>query len=142
MFVSLLVTGESPTCTISDDLPTSVLFYYCGSDSGETVDVRMDSFAGETGTIDVVGSGLENIPCLGKSFTKSGQDLMVDLTECVSDVQISSATLFGPRRDLRHSDQVLHSRGYPAHQLIARLCRRGDAHTQGRTRRCERDGSK
>ena len=44
----------------------------------------------QVGTIDVTGSGLESIPCLGKSFTQGGQDLMVDLTECVNDVQISS----------------------------------------------------
>ena len=61
MFVSLLVTGESLTCTGSDDLPTSVPFYYRDSDSGETVDVRMYSFAGETQTIDRTGSGLGSI---------------------------------------------------------------------------------
>ena len=65
----------------------SVAFYCWGSDSGETVEQKLDSFVGEAGTIDVTGSGLESIPCLGKSFTKSGQDFMVDLTECVSDVQ-------------------------------------------------------
>ena len=74
---SLLVTGESLTCTGSDDLSNSVPFYYHDSDSGKTVDVRMDNFAGETGTIDVTGSGLESIPCLGNSFTKSEQELMV-----------------------------------------------------------------
>ena len=102
-------------------------FYCRDSDSGETVDVRKDSFAGETETIDVTGSGLESIPCLSKSITKSGQDLMVDLTKCVSDVRFLAA-LFGPRRDLHHSDQVLRSRGWPAHQLIAGLRRCDDAH--------------
>ena len=43
-----------------------------------------------TTLIDVTGHGLESISCLEKSFTKSGQDLIVDLTECVNDVQISS----------------------------------------------------
>jgi len=90
MFASLLVTGESLTCTGSDDPSASVPFCYSGSDLGETVDVKVDSFASEAGTIDVTGSGLESISCLGKSFTKSGQDLTVDLSDCVNDVQISS----------------------------------------------------
>ena len=38
----------------------------------------------------MTGSGLESISCLGESFTKSGQDLTVDLSDCVYDVQISS----------------------------------------------------
>ena len=68
--VSLLITGESLMCTVSDDLPTSVPFYYRDSDSGVTVGVRVDSFAGETVTIDETGSDLESIPCLGRSFTE------------------------------------------------------------------------
>ena len=74
MFVSLLVTGESLTCTGSDNPSASVPFCCSGSDLGETVDVKVDSFASEAGTIDVTGSGLESY-CLGKSLTKSGQDL-------------------------------------------------------------------
>ena len=53
-------------------------FFFSGSDLGETVDVKVDSFASEAGTTDVAGSGLESISCLGESFTNSGQDLMVD----------------------------------------------------------------
>merc|ERR1711945_84718 len=56
---------------------------------GETVDVKVDSFTNEAGTIDITGSGLESISCLGKSFSKSGQDLSVDLSDCVDDVQIN-----------------------------------------------------
>ena len=78
MFVSLLVTGESLTCTVRDDPSTSVTMCYSGFDLGETVDVKMDTITSETETFDVTGSGLESIPCLGKSLTKSGQDLMVD----------------------------------------------------------------
>ena len=51
--------------------------------------MKVDSFASEAGTTDVAGSGLESISCLGKSFTKSGHDLTVDLSDCVND-QISS----------------------------------------------------
>ena len=38
IFASLLVTGESLTCTGSDDPSTSVPFCYSGSDLGETAD--------------------------------------------------------------------------------------------------------
>ena len=38
MFASLLVTGESLTCTGSDDPLASVPFCYSGSDLGETSD--------------------------------------------------------------------------------------------------------
>ena len=47
MFASLLVTGESLTCTGSDDPSASVPFCYSGSDLGETVDVKVDSFGSE-----------------------------------------------------------------------------------------------
>ena len=38
MFASLLVTGESLTCTGSDDPSASVPFCYSSSDLGETAD--------------------------------------------------------------------------------------------------------
>merc|ERR1711916_369628 len=76
--------------TGSDDPSASVPFCYSGADLGETVDVKVDSFTNEAGTIDITGSGLESISCLGKSFSKSGQDLSVDLSDCVNDVQINS----------------------------------------------------
>ena len=52
--------------------------------------MKTDSFASEAGIIDATGSGLESISCLRESFNKSGQDLTVDLSDCVHDVQISS----------------------------------------------------
>ena len=54
------------------------------------VDVKMDILTSEAGIIDVTENGVESISWLEKSFTKSGQNLMVDLSECVNDVQISS----------------------------------------------------
>ena len=66
IFASLLVTGKTLMCTRSADSLASVACYYSGSDSGETVEVKLESFAREAGTIDVTGSGLEIIPCLGE----------------------------------------------------------------------------
>ena len=50
--------------------------------------MKVDSFTNEAGTVDITGSGLESVSCLG--FSKSGQDLSVDLSDCVNDVQINS----------------------------------------------------
>ena len=44
----------------------------------------------EAVTVDITGSGLERIHCLGNSFSKSGQDLTVDLSDRVKDFQINS----------------------------------------------------
>ena len=83
MFVSLLVTGESLAWTRSDDLPTSVPFYCRDSDSGETVDVRMDSLAGETETIDETGS--EYYP-IATPFCDTGSKLVE-----ISDMKVSTS---------------------------------------------------
>eukprot|EP00913_Durusdinium_trenchii_P003255 g3011.t1 len=40
----------------------------------ETVQVKVDTFSNNQGTMDLKGSGAETINCLGKTFTKNGQD--------------------------------------------------------------------
>merc|ERR1712209_108032 len=72
------------TCTGSGDPPSAVPFCYTGSKLGETVNLKVNSFDSEAGSFDLTGSGLESISCLGKSFSKSGQDLVADLSDCVS----------------------------------------------------------
>ena len=79
MFFPLLVTGESLTCTGSDDLSISVPFC-CGSDSGETVDVKIDSFAGELRQSTRLGVASQISP-------NCGQGITVDSGACV---QVSS----------------------------------------------------
>ena len=44
----------------------------------------VNSSNSEAGSFDLTGSGLKSISCLGKSFSKSGQDLVADLNDCVS----------------------------------------------------------
>ena len=51
---------------------------------GERVNLKVNSFNSEAGSFDLTGSGLESISRLGKSFSKSGQDLVADLNDCVS----------------------------------------------------------
>ena len=56
---------------------------------GETVNLKVNTFASEAGSFDLTGSGLESISCLGKSFTKSVQSLVANLSDCVSLATIS-----------------------------------------------------
>ena len=72
------------TCTGSEDHPSAIPFCYTGSKLGERVNLKVNSFNSEAGSINLTGSGLESISHLGKSFSKSGQDLVADLSDCVS----------------------------------------------------------
>ena len=73
MFVSLLVPGES-LCTGSDDLPTSVPFYYRDSDLEETVGMKTGSSATDGGIIDVtVGVASKVSPVLERHSPRVGR---------------------------------------------------------------------
>ena len=54
IFASLIVTGESLTCTGSDDPSASVPFCYSGADLGETVDVKVEMRRGQSISLEVV----------------------------------------------------------------------------------------
>lgn len=62
----------------------------------ETVHVKVDSFKNGQGIMDLHGSGAKTIACLGKAFTKSGQNITTDLSDCspallkLSDVKYCS----------------------------------------------------
>jgi len=57
----------------------------------EIVTVTIHDFANSAGHVDVIGSGIQDITCKGKSVSKSGQDLTADLSDCLpSDVAITS----------------------------------------------------
>lgn len=51
----------------------------------ENVDVKIDDFANAAGHIEVSGSGIEDFTCTNKPFTKTGQDINTDLTDCQPD---------------------------------------------------------
>jgi hypothetical protein len=51
----------------------------------ENVDVKIDDFASSAGHIEVSGDGIESFTCANKDFTKSGQDINTDLTDCQPD---------------------------------------------------------
>lgn len=75
------------SCTGSKDPSGPFPLCYEGSAGAlglkEDVKVKIESFAGGKGTMDLVGSGIEKITCTAKSFTKSGQDISPDISDCL-----------------------------------------------------------
>ena len=51
-----------------------ILFCYTRSKLDERVNLKVNSFNSDAGSFHLTGSGLESISCLGKSFSKSGQE--------------------------------------------------------------------
>lgn len=49
----------------------------------ENIMVKLESFASGKGVMDLTGSGLLGINCQKKTFSKSGQDITVDLSDCI-----------------------------------------------------------
>jgi len=94
VFVSTIAVA-SAGCTGSADPVISADTCYTGSAGAlglkETVTVTIHDFANSAGHVDIVGSGIEDINCQGKTVTKSGQDLTTDLSDCMpSAVTITS----------------------------------------------------
>jgi len=52
--------------------------------------VKVNDYAAPAGHVDISGDGIEGFTCSGKPFTKSGQDLALDLSDCApSGITIS-----------------------------------------------------
>jgi len=90
------VAVAAASCSGSAD-PADITSDTCYSGSAgalglkETVTVTIHDFASSTGHADIVGSGIQDISCKGKTVTKSGQDLQTDLSDCLpSEVSITS----------------------------------------------------
>lgn len=52
----------------------------------EDVKVKLVSYSNGKGIMDLVGKGIEGITCTGKSFTKSGQEITPDISDCLPKV--------------------------------------------------------
>ena len=99
------------TFTGSGDPPSAAPFCYTGSKLGETVKLKVNTCASEAGSFDLTGSGLESISCLGKSFTKSGQCLVADLSDCVSLATVSKLEYCSDQANCRHHQGRFHLDG-------------------------------
>merc|ERR1712217_847756 len=82
---SSMVTGfgEEASCTGSADPGAGVC--YQAKELGETVKVDLKSYAGGKGTLSIAGSGLISFTCADHQFTKTGQDIVADLSDCLPD---------------------------------------------------------
>jgi legumain len=85
--------GAAATCTGSADPVAPACYTATAGALGvtETVSVSLTQYSAGAGQMDFVGTGVESITCKSKSFTKSGQDITVDVTDCVpSGVTVNS----------------------------------------------------
>merc|ERR1711959_130465 len=51
----------------------------------ETVKVNLKKYASGAGTLDLTGTGIKGFTCSDHSFTKSGQEVTTDLSDCLPD---------------------------------------------------------
>jgi len=74
------------TCSGSSDPTVTEAMCYHGSAGAlglkENVDVKITDYATGNGHINVAGDGIEAFTCDQKPFTKSGQDIATDLSDC------------------------------------------------------------
>jgi hypothetical protein len=83
-FASCTGTGEPPAEPACYEGKAGAL--------GVTEDVKVDvkSYAGGKGSMSLSGSGIESFTCADHSFTKSGQEISVDVSDCVpSGIEVS-----------------------------------------------------
>merc|ERR1711976_684267 len=74
------------SCTGSSDPVVSAPMCYHGKGGAlgltENVDVKIDDFKSKAGHFEVSGDGIEAFTCANKPFTKDGQEISADLTDC------------------------------------------------------------
>merc|ERR1711964_893683 len=57
----------------------------------ENVHVKIDTFTAPKGDLELTGDGIKTLSCSKHSFTKSGQQISTDLSDCLpTDVAVSS----------------------------------------------------
>ena len=111
----------------------------CGQHTQPLADVenKMKRRRTGAGIIDVTGSGLESISCLGEVIHQEWAESLSRLQRLRwrSSDQLPPA-LFGPRRDPRHNGPILRARGCSARPPVVQLCRCNDVHWKRRPSQC------
>mmetsp|Transcript_41185 Transcript_41185/g.93109 ORF Transcript_41185/g.93109 Transcript_41185/m.93109 type:complete len:544 (-) Transcript_41185:244-1875(-) len=85
--------GSTSSCTGSGDPVAPACYSGSAGALGvtESVTVTLDKYSSGSGQMDFAGTGVESINCKAKQFTKSGQAISVDVTDCVpSGVTVKS----------------------------------------------------
>jgi len=91
---TLVASVSAAKCTGSTDPVVSAPQCYHAKAGAlgltETVDVTINDLTSGTGHFDIAGSGVEGFSCSSKEFTKAGQTISTDLSDCVpSTVSLS-----------------------------------------------------
>jgi len=83
------------SCSGTAEPPAARPLCYSGSKSvlgvTETVNLKMKTYASGHGTMDVSGSGFKAFTCTDHAFSKSGQAISVDISDCADGLAVSQA---------------------------------------------------
>merc|ERR1712000_565583 len=87
--------NELQSCSGSADPTVTSAQCYSGSAGAlgvkESVHVKIDDYTAPKGDLELTGSGILALTCSKHSFSKSGQEITTDLSDCLpSDVAVSS----------------------------------------------------
>jgi len=79
--------GASCSGSADPDVSSPRCYHGSGGALGltENVDIKISDLSGGVGHIDVAGSGIEAFTCANHAFTKSGQAITTDLSDCQPD---------------------------------------------------------
>merc|ERR1712046_395179 len=85
--VACTTSAVSDMASCSGSAPPAAGTCYEGSAGAlgvtETVKVNLKSYGNGAGTMDLTGTGIEGFTCADHSFTVSGQEVNVDLSDCL-----------------------------------------------------------
>jgi len=99
-------------CTGSGDPPQGSNIHYQGTAGAlgikESVSVTLKSYSGGKGVADVAGSGALGFNCKSKPFTKSGQTIDLDISDCAPSGVSLKKTLYCSDQDLVSVDVGYH----------------------------------
>jgi len=91
------------SCSGSEDPDVSSPRCYHGSGGAlgltENVDIKISDYSGGAGHIDVAGDGIEAFTCANHGFTKSGQSIVTDLSDCQPDAISITKVLYCSDQD-------------------------------------------
>jgi len=93
--------GASCSGTADPDVSSPRCYHGKGGALGltENVDIKISDFSGGAGHIDVAGDGIEGFTCSNHDFTKSGQAISTDLSDCQPDGITISKVLYCSDQD-------------------------------------------
>ena len=77
--------ANAQNCTGSADQPAPACYAGDIGFGAEHLETQLKAFdaASQTGVLDLIGTGMLEMKCSDKNFTKSGQDILLNVSDCV-----------------------------------------------------------